>query len=103
MIGGLTANTGILEIFHEGYWGSVCDDSWTVPASTVACKQLGYREYNSYTMRNKLTSSVWLDDVVCTGEELYLSNCSHNGWGKHNCRNLEGVMLDCMPYGRLSI
>ena len=27
-----------------------------------------------------------LDDVVCSGKEISLSQCSHNGWGINNCR-----------------
>ena len=102
LVGGSTEASGTLEIFHEGYWGSVCDDSWNGLASTVACKQLGYRNFNAFSMRNTLTTDVWLDDVVCIGNEEYLSNCSNSGWGTHNCGSLEGVKLDCIPYGKIS-
>ena len=98
-MGGSTDDSGTLEIFHDGYWGSVCDDSWSGIASSVACKQLGYSGYNSFSIRVSTSTDVWLDDVKCTGEEEYLSNCSNSGWGIHNCGNLEGVALDCLPYG----
>ena len=39
-------NYGRLEICHDGYWGSVCDDSLhhskVLPSPLVACRELGY-------------------------------------------------------------
>ena len=41
------------------------------------------------------TSKFWLDDVRCTGSELYLSQCGHIGWGRHNCGSSEAMKLLC--------
>ena len=35
---------GCLEICHLGTWGTVCDHSWTIQNSRVACRQLGMEE-----------------------------------------------------------
>ena len=39
--------------------------------------------------------SIWLDDVICDGNEESISDCSHRPWGEHNCLHSEDVSIDC--------
>ena len=41
------------------------------------------------------TGQIWLDEVACTGSETHIFNCSHRGWGRHNCRHHEDVSISC--------
>jgi len=41
------------------------------------------------------TGRIWLDNLACTGSETYIGNCSHNGWGSHNCGHYEDVSIAC--------
>ena len=92
---GSGTNDGILEIYHNNQWGSVCDDGWSSEESIVACKQLGFITYSSYSHGNSITTNFWLDDVTCTGDESMLVDCSHSGWGIDNCGSSEGLYLNC--------
>ena len=41
-MGGASTAEGRVEIFHNGVWGSVCDNSWNQPDARVVCQQLGF-------------------------------------------------------------
>jgi len=42
LAGGSSDRAGRLEVYHNGVWGTVCDDSFNDVAATVACNSLGF-------------------------------------------------------------
>ncbi|CAC5407328.1 LRP5_6 [Mytilus coruscus] len=42
LVGGANPYMGRVEVFHSGYWGSICDDGWTGINAGVVCGMLGY-------------------------------------------------------------
>ena len=42
LTGGATVNQGLVEVFCNGQWGTVCDDGFSVFEADTICKQLGY-------------------------------------------------------------
>ena len=71
LVNGSVAHEGRLEIYHDGQWGTVCDDYWTDEESGVACRQLGYPGAESNTGRflqahfGQGSGPIWLDNVLC--------------------------------------
>lgn len=90
-----TANMGRLEIFHDGVWGTICDDVFDEIDATVACQQLGYSTGTSYTAGGGV-DPIWMDDLACTGSELRLADCVFSGWAMHNCSHGEDVGVSCL-------
>ena len=42
------SNVGLLEVYCNGEWGTVCDDTFNSTHAFVACNQLGYNAYLTY-------------------------------------------------------
>ena len=106
LVGGATDNEGRVEVYHNGTWGTVCDDSWDITDANVVCHQLGYIGATSApgsAAFGQGSGPIYYDSVGCTGNEARLADCSHNGVGVHNCVHNEdaGVVCDTTP-GQLS-
>ncbi|XP_014743403.1 PREDICTED: neurotrypsin [Sturnus vulgaris] len=102
LAGGKGSHEGRLQVYHTGQWGTVCDDGWTELNTQVVCWQLGFKYGKSAGMEKESYSEgssgpIWLDDVICSGKETNLLQCSRREWGKHDCSHEEDVTLICHP------
>jgi len=88
---------GRVELYHNGEWGSVCNDLFTRNAALVVCWQLGMQggkllETGSFPIGS---GPIWMDQVACTGHEEKIWKCPFNGWGSHNCNHAADVGVEC--------
>ena len=88
-----------MEVNYNGQWGTVCDDGWDDTDAGVVCRQLGF---GSSGMAIGLadfgqgSGSIWLDNVMCTGNESTLVSCGHLGVGiSRSCRHSEDAGVRC--------
>ncbi|XP_071479876.1 scavenger receptor cysteine-rich domain-containing group B protein-like [Diadema antillarum] len=98
LAGGTNAREGRVEIFYDGAWGTVCDDSWDIEDAHVVCRMLGYpraRRAVSRAYFGEGQGQIVLDNVQCEGSEQNLRECRHNGYGVHNCRHSEDAGVEC--------
>ncbi|XP_032091156.1 uncharacterized protein LOC116520852 [Thamnophis elegans] len=98
LVGGRNQCSGRLEIFHEGQWGTVCDDMWDLLDVTVICRELDCGEALAApggAFFGEGNSVIWLDDVQCQGEESKLVDCHTSPWGTNNCRHSEDAGAVC--------
>ena len=98
LVGGNGVNTGRVEVYYSGSWGTVCDDGWDLNDAAVVCRELGFPGAISYSCCAAFgqgTGTIWLNGVRCTGRENSLSSCSHRGWGRHNCGHDKDAGVFC--------
>ena len=76
----------------------MCDDLWSLNDAKVACKMLGFKSALNYTVKASYgagSGMIWLDAVNCNGSETSLMQCSHSGWGVHDCHHSEDAGVNC--------
>ena len=90
---------GRVEVNYNGQgWGTVCDDGWILEDADVVCRMLGYSSAANATRAayfGQGVGPVWLDEVLCSGGEQSLLECSHSEVGAQNCRYSEDAGVIC--------
>ncbi|XP_075408213.1 scavenger receptor cysteine-rich type 1 protein M130-like [Tenrec ecaudatus] len=97
---------GRLEVKFQEKWGTVCDDNFNTDHASVVCKQLECGSAVSFSGSATFgegSGPIWLDDLLCHGNESALWDCRHQEWGKHNCDHAEDVGVICLDGADLSL
>ena len=84
---------------------SVCDDRFDSIDADSACYTLGFTNggtYETVNMRDKWSEAeipILMDDVNCASGSTNFFSCGNNGFGNHNCRHDEDILLLCFESG----
>lgn len=98
LFGSKNVSEGRVEIYHDGKWGTVCDDNWDMADARVLCRQLNFPGAKSIVTGKdygQAPGPIWLDDINCKGTETHLFTCEFKGWGETDCTHKEDVGVVC--------
>ena len=96
LMDGPSPREGRVEMFYNGQWNTICDDSFNLEEAQVVCRQLGY-DTDNVTPRGSAyygegSGSIRL--VQCSGWEYTLGSCSLTS-GDSVCRHYEDAGVRC--------
>ena len=85
-----------MQIRHNNIWGSICENGFNLTDADVVCRQLGFLYANDFgTFGGYSDGPIWLDNINCLGNESFITECDHSGWGVSNCYHSEDVVVNC--------
>uniref|UniRef100_A0A8C5U354 CD163 molecule n=1 Tax=Malurus cyaneus samueli TaxID=2593467 RepID=A0A8C5U354_9PASS len=90
--------SGRVEIWHQGSWGTICDDAWDEADAKVVCRQLGCGSAVSALSEAAFgegTGPIWLEKVHCKGTELSLWDCPAKPLFGKSCDHKEDAAVNC--------
>ncbi|NXG41937.1 WC11 protein, partial [Psilopogon haemacephalus] len=97
-VGGGSSCSGRVEVWLQGSWGTVCDDSWDRQDAAVACRQLGCGPALAAPGQAAFgegTGPIWLEQVECKGTEPALQDCWARTGDSGACRHKEDAAVEC--------
>ncbi|XP_071492852.1 scavenger receptor cysteine-rich domain-containing protein DMBT1-like [Diadema antillarum] len=89
---------GTVELYYNGEWNSVCDDSWDLADANVVCRMLGFPgadEAPGLARFGHGSGRILLDNVDCLSYDEDIFDCYHNGFYIHNCVHSEDAGVVC--------
>ncbi|XP_037544313.1 galectin-3-binding protein A [Nematolebias whitei] len=106
LFGTESISEGRVEVYHDGKWGTVCDDNWGMTEAQVVCRQLKFPGAKSVVVGKdygQATGPIWLDEIKCKGTEKELLTCSFGGLGVTDCTHKEDVGVICETGNNMTI
>ncbi|KAM4598339.1 scavenger receptor cysteine-rich domain-containing protein DMBT1-like [Polymixia lowei] len=105
LVNGTDRCSGRVEVYYNGQWGAVCGDGWDMKDAEVVCREVVCGRAESvehgadYVQGN---GQRWMTGVQCLGNERSLTQCSHEGFGRHECQQTANAAVRCSTMVRLA-
>lgn len=99
--GGKWSSEGLVEIYCNNKWGTVCDNLFTQDSADTVCNQLGYTnaiEFDALDIQGNNSQPIWLTDTDCGS--LYscfttCKNCPSSDEEVTECSHQEDATVQC--------
>uniref|UniRef100_K1QZ83 Neurotrypsin n=1 Tax=Magallana gigas TaxID=29159 RepID=K1QZ83_MAGGI len=102
LVGGSTVYEGRVEVYRNGVWGTVCDESWDDQNTVVVCTSMGFSSEGAQALYGQPfgrgTGPVHMNGVECQGNESSILQCNHRGWENQDCDHSRDVSVNCTSF-----
>ena len=96
LTGGSSPNEGLVEVYFNGRWGTVCHNNWNDRLASLVCAQLGLSSSGRAADFGSGQGSILLSDIICSKNETTLASCGYYGVGTTvNCDHSKDVGVKC--------
>lgn len=98
LVKGSSSLEGFVEVYYDGFWGTICAKGWNDYTANVVCKELKLGDViearivgqGRFKREDEHTDTkIWLSGVNCTGKENSILECEHKG----NTMSIANIML----------
>ena len=79
LVGGSSYNEGVVEVYYNGRWGTVCYYGWDEHDANTVCKQLGFKSAEIVDFGTRSSTNILLDILICSNNDTVLASCGHYG------------------------
>lgn len=89
---------GRVEVNLNFQWGTVCGDNWSDEAASVVCRELKLGEHGTAMKGSAVadgTGKIWLNNVLCKGDEAALLHCVHPEVNDKACDHSNDAGVKC--------
>ncbi|XP_051546810.1 deleted in malignant brain tumors 1 protein-like [Myxocyprinus asiaticus] len=104
LVNGNNSCSGRVEVYHQWWWGTVCDNGWDLSDAAVVCRELGCGdviEAKTGAYFGQGSGKIWMADVSCVGNESTLSSCESRHWEVNDCDHSKDAGVICQSLIRL--
>ncbi|XP_020379640.2 scavenger receptor cysteine-rich type 1 protein M130-like isoform X1 [Rhincodon typus] len=101
LVDGGSRCAGRVELYYNGSWGTVCDDSWDLADAQVVCNQLKCGQALNATVSSWFgpgVGPIWLDNVNCNMKDSVLWECLVGQWSESDCNHKEDAGVICSDH-----
>ncbi|XP_072427945.1 scavenger receptor cysteine-rich type 1 protein M130-like [Chiloscyllium punctatum] len=106
LVDGGSRCAGRVELYFNGTWGTVCDDSWDLADAQVVCNQLKCGQALHATISAWFgpgLGPIWLDNVKCGANDSLLWECLAGRWSENDCNHKEDAGVICSEHRALRL
>nr|XP_034333263.1 lysyl oxidase homolog 2 isoform X3 [Crassostrea gigas] len=98
LVGSNVSFEGRVEVYLNGFWGTVCDDEFEMADANVVCSSLGYPgalQVRPGAAFGNGSGQILMDNVACLSSEISILECDYVDSIAQNCGHYEDVGVIC--------